>query len=154
MSKTKIKIGILILNILFLMFPVFSFAVEAEPTTQSASQSVFHLTPDCTTKNNGVVECGWDDLVVLAKKLMVYMIFIGTTLASISVAYAGFMYATSAGNSGKIEKAHQIFTSVAIGVIFLWGGWLLIATIMKTLGVKDAFSLVSNSSVTPVTSTK
>ncbi len=192
--KIKAKIGIIVLNILVLFVPVFSFAQsvtltppgqvdnsnplsptnkvtsidltnpnnaqmilqgtsQSDPTVQSASQASFHITPDCYTKNNGVAECGWSDLVILAKKLMVYMIFIGTTLAAISVAYAGFMYATSAGNSGKIEKAHQVFTTVAVGLLFLWGGWLLVATIMKTLGVNDAFSLVNNSSVVPVNST-
>ena len=129
-------------------------ASNQNPTVQSASQSSFSLVPNCTTVNpRGGFECGWSDLVTLAKNLMVYLIFIGTTLAAISVAYAGFMYATSSGNSGKIEKAHHIFTSVAIGVLFLWGGWLLVATVMKTLGVKDAYSLVSNSSVKPITPT-
>ncbi|MEI8338106.1 MAG: hypothetical protein WCF92_03100 [bacterium] len=126
------------------------------PTVQSASQQGFSLVTRCLggkSIGGGEYQCGWSDLVLLAKNLMVYLIFIGTTLAAISMAYAGFMYATSAGNSGKIEKAHQVFSTVAIGILFLWGGWLLIATIMKTLGVKDPYSLLNSSNVQGVTST-
>ncbi len=120
-------------------------------SVKEASLSGFSLVPVCSGVNG---QCGWNDLIVLVKNIMYYLIFIGTTLAAISVSYAGFMYATSAGNAGKIEKAHQVFSTVAVGLIFLWGGWLLIATIMKTLGVQDSFSLLNSSSVVPVVKTK
>ncbi|MEI6478776.1 MAG: hypothetical protein WCO18_00640 [bacterium] len=161
MISEKFKILFIFTAVLIFSLPVFSFA----QTVQEASQASFSIVGGTETNPSGCTsgkvisgtnenECGWNDLITLAKRIMVYLIFIGTTLAAISVAYAGFMYATSAGNSGKIEKAHHVFTSVAIGLIFLWGGWLLVATILKTLGVKDAFSLVNTGNVQSVTSTK
>lgn len=126
-------------------------------SVNQASQSGFSLVSNCidgkVISGSSEMECGWKDLVTLAKNIMYYLIFIGTTLAALSLAYAGFMYATSAGNSGKIEKAHHIFTTVAIGLLFLWGGWLLVATLMSTLGVKSEYSLVNNTNVQPVNKT-
>ena len=134
---------------LLVLIPVISFA--ADPTVDEAAtygttnSKGGGIVPTCTgsTTSSGERACGYNDLVTLFKRVIVYLIFIGTTLASISVAYAGFLYMTSTGNTGKIEKAHQIFSTVIIGLIFLWGGWLLISTILKTLGVESTFSLLN-----------
>ena len=160
MKNIKSKILFSILSFIILV-PVFSFAqtVQEASTFGTSQQLGTGIVPSCTGdlipgSSTGERKCRWEDLVTLFKRIMVYLIFIGTTLAAISVSYAGFMYATSAGNSGKIEKAHQVFSTVAVGLIFLWGGWLLIATIMSTLGVQDSFSLLNSSNVKPVVKTQ
>ena len=150
MKFEKLKILFLFMCLLGFSLPFLSLAQTVQEASKYGTSPTGNgIVPNCTL-NSTYQECGWEDLVALIKRIMVYLIFIGTTLAAISVAYAGFMYATSSGNSGKIEKAHQVFTTVAIGLLFLWGGWLLVATIMSTLGVKGSFSLVDNGNVQAV----
>ncbi len=117
---------------------------------KDASNPGFHLVPDCPTVSRGnasVKECGWDQILELVRNLMAFMLFFSAAFATLAFAYAGFLYLTAFGQAGEIEKAHGIFTKVLIGFIFVFLGWLIIATILKTLGVNDAFSLVNFGSV-------
>jgi hypothetical protein len=87
-------------------------------------------------------ECGWYDLIELGRRVMLFLLYISLSLAVFSMTYAGFLYVTSFGDMGKVEKAHSIFTTVVTGLLFVFGGWLIIATILKTLGVENAFSFL------------
>lgn len=161
LKKLKTLFLLNILGVLIFSLPLFSFAQNV----QQASQPGFSLVQPCSigngsasdiyTGNSGAkiipasgsspaeVECGWGDLIVLFQRVISYLIFIGTTLCAVSIAYAGFLYMTSVGNMGQIEKAHRVFTYTIIGLLFIWGGWLLVATILKGLGVDQSFSLVN-----------
>ncbi len=94
------------------------------------------------TESNPQYECGWYDLLELGRRIMLFMLYISLSLAVFSMTYAGFLYVTAFGEMGKVEKAHGIFTTVVTGLLFVFGGWLIIATILKTLGVKEAFSFL------------
>ncbi len=94
-----------------------------------------------------LLNAGGRDLIALFQRVIAYLIFIGTTFCAISLAYAGFLYASSMGNTGQVEKAHRIFNYTIIGLLFIWGGWLLVATVLKTLGVQEPYSLVNFDSV-------
>jgi hypothetical protein len=82
-------------------------------------------------------ECKWADLVHLANNIVNFLVFISSMLGVLAFCYAGFLYITAAGDSGKVEQAHGIFKMVMIGMMFVLCGWLLIATILKIL-VGDA----------------
>ena len=83
--------------------------------------------------SGGSKECGWADLIILANNIVRFLVFFSVILATMAFCYAGFLYITAFGESGKIEQAHTIFKSALIGVFFVLCGWLIIATILKVL---------------------
>jgi hypothetical protein len=89
--------------------------------------------------------CGWPALVAMAARIIDYLILVSGSLAAISFAYAGWMYMTSGGDSGKVSRAKGIFLKVVIGLIFVLAAWLLVHEILRILGVTDPdFSLIGS----------
>lgn len=133
--------------ILFLLF-VFAFVPSAFAATSLELGSVGgddyigtdganQIVPECRGEN-GNGECGWEDLVELAKRILNFVVYFSGILAVMAFCYAGFLYMTAFGNMGKVEEAHKIFGSAIIGVFFILAGWLIVATILKILvGDKD-----------------
>ena len=77
--------------------------------------------------------CGWKDLVTLAKNLLDFMVTITIPIAAICFAWAGWLYLSARGNPGQITKAHEIFLNVAIGLVIVLVAWLVVDQIMKAL---------------------
>lgn len=48
-------------------------------------------------------------------------------------AWAGILYFTARGNTGQIERAHKIFSSVLIGFIITTSGWFIVQVAVNTL---------------------
>lgn len=97
-----------------------------------------------------LVPCGQDDLpkcdfnaaLMLLNNLIDFGLLLVPFLAAIALMFAGFMYLTSAGDTGKVGKAHEIFTDTVIGIIVALAAWLIIKTILVGLGVDNAFNLL------------
>lgn len=168
----KYTIGLSLLTF-FVCAPVFVMKVSAQ-NTDPIKKEGFQIVPKCKgtpvietvtgpdgttsdmlrppknigTEANPQYECGWYDLVELGRRVMLFLLYISLSLAVFSMTYAGFLYVTSFGDMGKVEKAHGIFTTVITGLLFVFGGWLIIATILKTLGVNNAFSFLDLGGVT------
>lgn len=140
LSVNKFLFFILIL-IASVATPAFSFA-QASPGYNPATESIV---PD----ENGTCppDCTWFDLLRLFKRLIDFSIFMASSFAVIGFAYAGFLYLTAFGDMGKVEQAHHMFSTIMTGVFIVLCGWLLVATILKTLGVEQAFSLIDLSRV-------
>ena len=49
-------------------------------------------------------------------------------------AYAGFVLLTAGGDTSKLKKAKDVFTNVALGLVFAAAAWLIVHTILTTLG--------------------
>lgn len=168
-TKNKKSIVAAVLSLMIVM-PFFAFA-DSVPSgsgggtssngggTQDPTRSDFQLVPSTCygsdssaspdVKNQG--KCGWRDLIVLLNVTIQFLAYIAASLSAIAFAYAGFLYMTAAGDSGKIEQAHGIFKKTFIGIFFVLVGWLLIATMLKILGVQQAFSLINLSGVKTLT---
>lgn len=86
--------------------------------------------------------CGWRDLIALINRIIKFCVYIAAALSTIAFAYAGFLYMTAFGNSGKIEEAHGIFKKTFMGILFVLMGWLLVYTLLQVLGVKPNFSIL------------
>lgn len=117
---------------------------NSNPTTNSGYQIV----PHCADRPGQ--ECKWEDLLVLVRNIMGLLLYLSATIAVISFMYAGFLYLTAFGDMGKVEQAHGIFSKVIIGFLFVFLGWLIVATILKTMGVVPDFSILDFNSVTEV----
>jgi|SRR3990167_7572882 len=94
------------------------------------------LVPSCSG-----TECGFDDLIVLVRNTINFLLIITAPIAAIMFAYAGFLYLTAAGDSGKISKAHGIFWTVLCGIVITLAAWLIISTITGAL-LKEGYSLL------------
>ena len=95
--------------------------------------------------SNGLVQCGrtgsaqqqatgcdFTALINLVNTLIQYLIFIAMPLAAIAFAYAGWIYLSAGGDTGKVKKAHQLFMSVGIGFALILSAWLIFKYIAVT----------------------
>ncbi len=57
-------------------------------------------------------------------------------LATASIAYAGILYVTAAGNTGQTGKAREILEYAVIGIILALAAQLIVTTIIDELGGK------------------
>lgn len=77
--------------------------------------------------------CDFNKLIQLANNIISAFIYLAVLVAVAMFAYAGWLYLTSAGDTGKMKQAHTIFTNAAIGFIFVLGAWLIVTLILKSL---------------------
>ena len=61
-----------------------------------------------------------------------------TVWPAISIAWAGWLYLTSGGDTGAVTKAKDIFKKVIYGFIFMLAAWLIIKLVLATLGYKGS----------------
>ena len=111
------------------------------------------LVPDCgvtksETSSTGKEKtsvgtpCGFNDFMQLINNVINFLLFvIATPLVAIIFCYAGFLLLTSGGSAERMTKVKSIFFNVVIGYIIALIAWLLVKTILVTVGFdpKDAF---------------
>lgn len=79
--------------------------------------------------------CDFNYLMALVNNVIDFLLFvIATPLVAIILCYAGFLMLTSGGSSEKVTKAKHIIKSVVFGYIIALAAWLIINTILSTLG--------------------
>lgn len=78
--------------------------------------------------------CTFSSLITLISNVLQFMLFLAAFVATLLFAYAGFQYVFAAGDQGKIKKAHQIFWTTFIGLVFMASAWLIVKLIVDTLG--------------------
>lgn len=88
------------------------------------------------------VQCGWEQLMKMGQNIIRNAIYLAAMAAVIALVYAGYLYMTSGDDPGARKTAHGIFGNVIKGIFFTMAAWLLVATMLKFLGVDDAFSLL------------
>jgi hypothetical protein len=81
--------------------------------------------------------CNFLALVDMINRIIRYLIMIALPLSAIAFAVAGWKYLTAGGNTGNIESAKKIFTSVAIGISVLLAGWLVFKLIADNFLSKE-----------------
>jgi hypothetical protein len=82
----------------------------------------------------GADDCNFGTLILMINKIMQYLLTLAAIVASILFAYAGFLYVFAAGSEGNIRKAHSIFWSAGLGLVFMAAAWLIVEVILQTLG--------------------
>ena len=106
-------------------------------TSSTSTTATGELIP-CGTKANPA-PCngseGWNNLMKLINNVINFIfVRLAIPIAAIMFAYAGFELLTSGGDVAKMTKAKSVFTNVAIGLIFVAASWLIVNTILTTLG--------------------
>lgn len=82
-------------------------------------------------------ECTICDIAELGQNIINYMVMIAASVAALLFAYAGILYITAGGDSGKISSAHQIFFNVFVGFMLILAAWLIVNLIMMGLLKED-----------------
>lgn len=118
-------------------------AVDATPDNNNNPTTGTH-TSTFSNASGGLVPCSGTDndpctfnkLMTLINKVISFLIFtLALPLAAIAFAYAGFLFLTSGGNTENRSKAKGIFTTVFLGLIAAMAAWLIMYTIISSLGV-------------------
>lgn len=119
---------------LFLLTPLGASAQLLGPLVECGNQIV--ITEGCPAPDGGpgytvAGECDFCDIVKLAQKLINFFVAFTVVVATLMFVYAGILYMTSASNEGNIKKAHGIFWSVLMGLVFVLAAWLIVDVVMK-----------------------
>ena len=87
-------------------------------------------------------DCGFGDLLNLAKALMADLTIIATLLVIVAAVMIGFTLLTSEGSTSAKEKAKGMAWTVLKGYFFIIVAWVLVYTISSAL-LAPGFSLLS-----------
>ena len=103
---------------------------------------VFFLQADGLVPCGGAREpgCDFSQLVLLIKNITNFIILISAPVSAIMFSYAGYLYLTAAGDTGKISKAHSVFWTVLVGFSIILGAWLIVKAL--SVLVTPDFSLL------------
>ncbi|MCA9352712.1 hypothetical protein KC901_00850 [Patescibacteria group bacterium] len=109
--------------------------------TDPTPESVFDDSADNILKEGIVTDCGYGrmcgftDAIRLITRVVEYIFILVIPIAAIVFAYAGFLYLTSGGDPGKRSAARRAMTNVVIGIVIVMAAWLVVRTIVISLGV-------------------
>lgn len=132
------KVLTISLFVLIALFPAASFADYVG--SDSPKDTGFQLVP-C---DGVLIPCDFNALMTLFNRFINFILYVSIPLAAISFSYAGYLYLSAAGNTGKIEEAHGIFIKVLWGFVFVLSAWLIVYTINKALLSSDFKDSKSN----------
>lgn len=134
MKKKKIFSFIIITLFLGL---VLAFQVSAAGLLPEATGS-----STCSKPGSGQVlsatECGdyaISDFLTLAIEISKYVFGIIGSLTLIMFVYGGVMFLISGGSADKVGQAKKIITAAVVGLLIVFGSWLIINFVFKAMGL-------------------
>lgn len=124
------KISIITLLTLTLT-PLFSFAQTQleKPTGPGADRALVQ----CDT-------CGAKDAVNIIQNIMNLAFMFSGFVVAVMFMYAGFLLITAVGDTGKIQKARNIFKRTVIGFIVMYLSYILVLNVLKNIGALPFFN--------------
>lgn len=116
------KIFIFILTLALVVLPVFVFAQNDDALVQCG-------------RGNGP-ECSFNDALGMINRVINFTLKnLVLPIAAIMFAYAGFLLITAGGEAAHArQKAKEIFTNTAIGIVIAAGCYLIIKFFLSVLG--------------------
>lgn len=79
--------------------------------------------------------CGFNEAMKLINNVITFLLFtIATPLVALIICYAGWLYLSSQGSKENVTKAKTILKNVIIGYIIGLVAWLVVKTILVSLG--------------------
>jgi hypothetical protein len=98
------------------------------------------LAPKCNTKVNqttGVFDdpCDFNVVVATINRIIEYLlVYLATPLFALILVYAGWLYLSDMGSSENKTKAKKILINAVIGFVVALAAWLIVKTILTSLG--------------------
>ena len=126
---------------------VFTIAIPfTNVSAATATTTKTGLVPVCNTiidKINGgfTNPCDFNYFMILLNSIINFLLFvIATPLAAMIICYAGWLYLSSGGNSSDVTRAKKILMNVVIGYVIGLAAWLIVKTIITSLGVDPSIN--------------
>lgn len=99
--------------------------------------------PDSPTASKYTTACNFKMLGVLINNVITFLLVVfATPLAAIIFAYAGFLLIFSGANEHNKGKAKGMITNVLVGYVIALAAWLIIHTILTSLGFPTSWSFL------------
>lgn len=119
------------------------------PTSTSASNQT--LTPRTNCPTTGFVPCGnatcpcrLCDFFALFDRIVKFILFtLVPPIAVLMIMIIGAMYFLAAGDTGKLEKAKALIKSTVIGLLIIYGAYIIVNTFFVGMGVATWTGLTS-----------
>lgn len=98
------------------------------------------LVPECNTKidneKGGYSDpCDFNMLMTIINTVITFLLFtLATPLFALILVYVGWLYLSDMGSSENKTKAKRILRNALIGYIIALAAWLIVKTILTTLG--------------------
>ena len=87
-------------------------------------------------------DCDFNKLIQMVQNVLNFLIYdIGSPIAAIMFAVAGYFYLTAGDNESKVKRAHDIFISVLWGFGIMLIAWALVNFVLNLL-TGGTFSLL------------
>ena len=115
---------------IFLSFFLFCFLFLISFQTQAAG-----LIP-CGGK--GQNPCQLCDFLVLFQNIVNFLLFkIVPPVAALMIVIGGIMFFMGGASPGMLQKAKSLLTSVAIGLVIIYGAWVFVNTFFMLIGLSQ-----------------
>lgn len=122
-----------IIIIAIILLPIGLFAETVQPVYDPGTTGIVgNLCADG-------VNCKFEDLITLVKRILGFIVFVSIPLAAIAFAYSGFLILTAGPNASQAQQGKKIFTNVAIGFVIILAAWLIVYTVTTALIDTDLF---------------
>lgn len=92
--------------------------------------------------NPGQAACTFNDVVAVISNLINYIFVAIVPVATVMFIIIGTQYMLSGGNVELKSVMKQRLSNLIFGIVIILGAWLLVATILRVLGVDDAYILL------------
>jgi len=92
---------------------------------------------------DGVVKkCDYGQVINLVRRAMNFVFIMIIPIAAIAFSYAGFLLLFQGSKPESRTKARDIFIKVFIGIVVVLAAWLIVKTILVSLGVTQTWALI------------
>ena len=105
----------------------------------------FYLMPG-QAQAQGLVPCGgpgqdpcylWNFFVLFDNIIKFVLFKIVPPIAALMLVIGGVLFFAAVDDPAKIDQAKKLFTSVAIGLVIVYGAWLLVSLFFSIIGVME-----------------
>jgi hypothetical protein len=76
------------------------------------------------------VECNYSQFIITFKRVVQFVLYLLIPIVLVMIIYTGFKYMTAQGDSGKLADAKRMFVPILIGLVCIFGAWLIVYTFL------------------------
>lgn len=112
-----------------------------KPLAEGGGITFSGIVPVCNTgdidpeTNNYVNACDFNMLMTLINKVITFLLItLATPLFALIIIYVAWLYLSAGGSSENVTKAKKILKNALIGYVIALAAWLIVKTILISLG--------------------
>lgn len=92
--------------------------------------------------NPGQQPCQFNHILELISNVINFVFIMIVPIAAVLFMWWGFRYMISSDDAQLRQSLKTYFKNLIIGIIIVMAAWLVIATLLRALGVSDAYVLL------------